>query len=549
MCSVSDNEHRRAVGRFYLYFVLFVSSVLYVVEFLVRGPFAYQSKLILLLVVVCVVAVVYAQQTAKVSNAAFGIILYLYVVALLLSGSESAQTRGIYVCLAAAPMLAVLVLGIFRGFFCQILSCVVASCLMYPDLIAEQNELAIIDYTCCMIGMVALFSVAFAFEISRLRAAHDAALALQASQAANAARAEFLSTMSHEIRTPMNGILGLSQLLLEELSDFQHKKLARTIVNCSDTLLNILNDILDLSKLEAGKIEFEDIEFKLKELVLETADIFITRATEKNIQLTTHFSSSTPDWVRGDPTRLRQVLGNYISNALKFTDKGSVRIEAHGVDHGIELAVVDTGIGLAEDKIDKIFDSFTQADASTTRKYGGTGLGLTIVQRLVIGMGGRIDVKSKLGEGSRFSCWVPFAKAEPHDSDSTENHTTMDLGLKVLLVEDNVVNQMVMRQLLSKYLCDVTVAQNGEEAVSKALSEHWDVILMDCQMPVMDGYEATRRIRAAQTIYSEVPIIAMTANALQGDRERCLSCGMTDYLTKPVRKALLTRKLKNYVTL
>jgi PAS domain S-box-containing protein len=393
----------------------------------------------------------------------------------------------------------------------------------------------------------------------RNRAAAELAAARDAAVEASNMKSAFLANISHEVRTPMNGVLGMTQLLLDGPLNADQRSLAEHLASSGELMVGLINEILDISKIEAGQLQLELNDFSLRESIAKACAAAHPQAAAKGIDLVQEIDAALPALSRGDGRRLHQILLNLIVNAVKFTSEGRVVVRAtvgpqEGAASAVRIEVIDTGIGIKPSLIENMFEPFTQADASTTRKYGGTGLGLAISRELIELMGGTIGATSEPGKGSTF--WIelllhepastaggPLAPLEGGDPAKPEWSTAP----LVLVVEDSPVNQIVVVRTLERCGCRTDVANDGLQALEMLSKQHYDAVLMDCQMPEMDGYEATAALRARENGGPRTPVIAMTAHAMHGDRERCLDAGMDDYLSKPIQRDWLIDTLRRWL--
>jgi len=385
-------------------------------------------------------------------------------------------------------------------------------------------------------------------DVTERRKAEALRLAKEAAERTAQAKTQFLVNMSHEIRTPMAGVIGLSDLLLATGLEQRQHEYVRLIQSSAVSLLRVIDDILDFSKIEAGKLSFEDVPFDVGTVLREVVELLRLGAAAKGTSLQLHGIESLPDWVRGDPGRLRQVLMNLVGNAVKFTEGGAVNVRAETKPGGkIHLRVEDTGVGIPLDAQEKLFELFSQGDETTSRRFGGTGLGLAISKRIVEAMGGEIGFESTPGRGSTFWITVELQRTTTPAARNDAPARRPERSLRILTAEDNPINQVVITEHLKRFGHEVTAVNNGMEVLEAIQAGMYDLVLMDCQMPYLDGYEATRLIRQLPDPVGRTPIIALTAHALREELEKCLAAGMNDVITKPFRGDVLQSTIAHWL--
>jgi two-component system, sensor histidine kinase len=399
-----------------------------------------------------------------------------------------------------------------------------------------------------MAGMGAVLTAGHVIVGTRLNSEAGAALRTTqadlyrqsaAAEAASQAKTAFLAIMSHELRTPMNGVLGMARALEQTDLDARQRDYISMLIRSGDGLMTILNDVLDISKIEAGKLELEEAPFDIRETGQGLYRLWSEMANAKGIGFTYIFDPAAPQWVVGDATRIRQIILNLVGNAVKFTSQGEVRLAIRGAVPGIEISVSDTGPGISEEQGAKLFQLFAQSDVSTTRKFGGTGLGLYICKTLAETMGGKISLESRVGQGSRFIACLPLVAAGARAAKTEIIPETSLSGLRILVVDDNSINRAVAGAILQHAQAEIVTAEDGAEALAQLRAIRCDLVLMDIHMPKMDGVEALARIRAAEAGPPDIPVIALTADAMSGVDQRLLALGFDGVQSKPIDNAAL----------
>lgn len=422
----------------------------------------------------------------------------------------------------------------------------------------DKESLRAFNWGLVTVIMACLFGLgAFIFITGRIRKQEQLYMALDASQKKEKELAgikdQFLANMSHEIRTPMNAVLGFASLLRKQQLDPKSRDYVESIMSSGETLLGIINDILDTSKIEAGMLRIEKAPFSLRELIHSVEVMFISKLEHSPVRLQTFIAENVPDNLKGDSMRLTQILVNLINNAVKFTEKGTIDIsitltERNASGVRLQYKVKDTGIGIDQSKLHAVFDRFVQADADTTRQYGGTGLGLAIVKQLVELQNGSVGAESETGKGSCFTVELPYelaaAAAETPKLSPVTKDVLQQADIRVLIAEDNRMNQKLIKHLMEAWGMQYRIVTNGKEAIEALNAETFDVLLMDIQMPLMNGYTAAQLIRTE--LESRIPIIAMTAHAMPGEKEKCINYGMNDYIPKPIREDELLKLIRHY---
>ncbi|MFO0595578.1 MAG: ATP-binding protein [Myxococcaceae bacterium] len=497
------------------------------------------------MLVASLVALVALRFRASSTWVATGIVSVGAVIAALLALAAGRHGNLSVVWLTVVPLVATALGGHRAGW----ITLLVASVVIVAVMVGIEHEWLLMAglpaqsaglparVTTLLTSTITIFLIARTYELETTRRIEQLDTqnrqlveAQKVSEQASRARTQFLATISHELRTPLNGLIGMIEAMLEERRPERLSEGFGVLHSSADTLLSLINDVLDFTKIEAGAMALEQLPVSPENTLRTVVEVLGNRASERGTTLSLEVAPGTPKWVVGDPTRLRQISFNLVGNAIKFTERGQVRVLASWAGGKLSVAVSDTGVGMSDDTLSRLCAPFVQADASTTRKHGGTGLGLAITRRLVDLMGGTLSVVSRPGHGSTFTVELPFTVSEA-PAPVAEIAST-PTPLEVLVVDDNTVNQLVAQRLLERFGHHVRVVSNGAQALAAAATHTYDVVLMDCHMPVMDGYEATRELRRRGF---QQPIFALTAAATVDDQAACVAAGMNRVLTKPLR--------------
>ncbi len=560
-----DEERRRKLLRKFSIIFLFGGVGGAVANYTQAQPLVGTIFLVSACIGICVPLLLRLGTPLKTAGNAFAAVMYCCLSGInLVTGGFGLPVHFI---MGFVPMVAIVISGGRAGAFWMGAGLLEAACITYlhsvefsfPAHPGEEHQL-VLQTAGAVVPILVMWGLAQTYEHLKNETLADLGSAnetLEASrneaQNANAAKSTFLANMSHEIRTPMNGILGTLDLIDDTDDESERAEYLALAKRSAQAMLALLNEIVDLSKIESGRLKIERAPVDLRRLLSEIEATMAPVAKQKQVRLAHQVDSDLPPLLEGDEVRIRQVLLNLVGNALKFTSKGSVEISAtisertNGAPQ-LSLTVTDTGIGIAKDRLVAVFEDFTQADDSTTRKYGGTGLGLSISRKLIRLMSGELTVTSTQGVGSCFSFEIPTRALEKEPTDPvvrSSDPIPARRDLRVLVVDDNPVNRLVACRMLKRFGHVFEQANDGTQAVAMARTGHYDLILMDCQMPEMDGYEATKAIRNLTYPRNQVPVVAVTANAMKGDRERCLDSGMDGYTTKPLTKASLAAAIND----
>ena len=548
--SVGPDAIKHRVFRRFAQAIIALQAAIFAVQIVVRGPL--HPNTLASVGVIGVFAALLAYQprlrsTVPMTAIGMGVCATLSIFLERVTDGEITMMQFF---MFSFPMVATLLANRHLGFAFLVVALADALHLLFsrPDgAIAAAAGVAVVAKFCFGAALVVLVETFDRERIQARRLAESREESLKEAVAraehAAAARTLFLANMSHEIRTPMNGVLGLSRVLVDRPLPAAERDLAKTILESGKSLLHVLDDVLDLSKLDAGALQIEPQPVEMREIVRQVVQLMKAKADEAGIRLEAKVAPEVPDWIRVDGHRVRQVTTNLLSNAIKFTPAGTVTVEVSHANALLRVSVTDTGIGMDQETLGRIFNPFEQAEAGTARKYWGTGLGLAICNRLCQLMGGQLTASSELGGGSTFAFEVDAPVEHPPNRARQRDQLLAPLDLRVLVADDTPVNQLVVRHFLQKLGSEVRIVSNGAEAIDAVQEEDFDIVLMDLQMPKVDGFEATQRIRGSNAPGSKVPIIAFTASVMAEQRAACFAAGMDAVLTKPLELEALHETL------